>query len=487
MDPGTAGVVRDYENSLPSGLRSGQLNFESTRVGAQRWNELVGQEGGDVGKFNSAVNELGGPDPKVTQTPILLRSDKGEFGTASLFQVKGADGQTHLVDSQGANYSDMTDYLEHNQLDESWTMARPASLGDPGAGAQQLVSGPAHNTTTWQKVGKVGDKIAEPMVAAGSALVGGAAVAEVTTLGAATPVAGTAAAIGGTMMAVGGGWMAIRSSGDLIDRYQHGRNLSLADPQARADYLGVLGGAGGALGAAARSFGAASVVTRAADGTVLGAGGAMTADQAGRLYHDWDKLSPDQRGERLGQVALDVGLLRRSSGSREGSGSGSDFNSPANGVVPNSPHTSHDAVEGKESPSSPLAPDGGLQVHENAGGHVLDPDKAHVGASDQEMLSRLDTDPSTKKNGVSSFYDRATAERAVHETIESNKSAIDDWLKNRKAEKSYPFATETEGNVGRRVDPGTREVTDVRGAKIVLKRDSSMPSGYHVLTAYPTP
>jgi len=317
MDPTASGLVNDYRKTLPSDVSAGQLNFGSTPVAAPRWNQLVGQEGGDVGKFNSMVHEVGGPNPQVTQTPLLLRSDKGEFGTASLFQVKGADGKTTLVDGQGAKYTGMNDYLDHNELDDSWTMVRPANPGAPAGEQGQLISGPAHNTTMWQKVGKAGDKIAEPMVAAGSALVGGAAVAELASVGAATPVAATAAAVGGGMMAVGGGWMALRSGSDLIDRYQHGRSLSLADPQARADYLGIAGGVGGAAGNLTRALGATSAVTRAADGTALGAGGAMTVSESSQLYHDWDKLSPDQRSERLGQIALNVGLLRRSGASRE--------------------------------------------------------------------------------------------------------------------------------------------------------------------------
>jgi hypothetical protein len=38
-----------------------------------------------------------------------------------------------------------------------------------------------------------------------------------------------------------------------------------------------------------------------------------------------------------------------------------------------------------DDPSTPLAPDGGLQRHEDSGGHTLDPSRAHVGATDQQM------------------------------------------------------------------------------------------------------
>jgi filamentous hemagglutinin len=309
MDPATSGMVNDYRKTLPSDLSAGQLDFGSTPVAAPRWNQLVGQEGGDVGKFNSMVNEVGGPNPQVTQTPLVLRSDKGEFGTASLFQVKGPDGKTTLVDGQGAKYTDMNDYLENNDLDDSWTMLRPANPGAPAGEQGQLISGPAHNSTFGQQLDKFGTHVAGPaMVAGGALLVGASAVGEVGTVGLATPAAVPAAALGAGMIYSGSAMIVAGTGQDLFNRYQHGRSISPADPQARAEYLNLAGLAGGAGGLLARTAGRTGLAA-VGEGTALGISGAQAADQGRQLYNDWGNLTPQQRTERAAQLGANAALL----------------------------------------------------------------------------------------------------------------------------------------------------------------------------------
>ena len=343
MDPATAGVLRDYQNALPSDARSGQLDFGSTPVAAPRWNQLVGQEGGDVGKFNSMVNEVGGPNPQVTQTPILLRSDKGEFGTGSLFQVKGPDGKTTLVDGQGAKYADMNDYLENNDLDDSWTMVRPANPGAPAGEQGQLISGPAHNTTFSQRIDKFGTQVAGPaMVVGGALMVGASAVGEVGTVGLATPVAAPTAAVGVGLVMSGSALIVNGTGKDLFNRYQHGRSIQLSDPQARADWLNLVGVAGGAGGMAARAAGRAATAA-VGDSAAVGAFGAQTADQGKQLYNDWGSLTPQQRTERAVQLGANTALLAAPAAGRaapeagarspEGASGGAVKNRPAPGAT----------------------------------------------------------------------------------------------------------------------------------------------------------
>jgi hypothetical protein len=268
---------------------------------------LVTQDHGKIAAVNETINGLGGPNAQVSQTPVLLTNDNNQMGQASLFQVKGADGQVHLVDGDGAKYDNITDYLESNRLDSSWKITRPANLGDPGASGQQLITGPAHVDTTWQKVGKIGDELARPMVATGSAAVMAAGAAELVSGGTATPVAAPVAGVGATMLAIGGGWLAVRGSTDLIDRYQHGRSISVFNPEAREDYVNPASGVGGV---AARGVGALGM-TRTAQASNQFAGGSLVAGDGAGLYHDWDQLSPQQRVERLGELSLRTGLLRR--------------------------------------------------------------------------------------------------------------------------------------------------------------------------------
>jgi hypothetical protein len=250
-DPGTAGLLRDYVNGHDA--PAGQLDFGSTPVDEAHRTSLVDREGGDAGKVDTTIHDLGGVNPNVTQTPILLRNDKGQFGTATLFQVKGADGQTHLVDAQGAKYTDFNNYLQNNELDDSWTIVHPAHLGAPADNPQQLVSGPAHVTTFWGHVGKIGDKIAGPAMIVGGAV----GVVGSATLGAlgAVPSAGAdvVPAIEGVTASaalVSDGaalYSAGRSTADLFNRYEHGRSINPTDPQAFNDYLNTLAAGAGVI------------------------------------------------------------------------------------------------------------------------------------------------------------------------------------------------------------------------------------------------
>ena len=308
-DPGTAGVLRDFQNGQPGGAGSGPLDFTSGSVNPERANALVSQEGGDVGKFNSMIHEVGGPNPTVTQSPMLLRDDKGHFGTASLFQVKGADGQVHLVDGQGTKYNDINDYLQNNQFDDSWTMVRSAHPGINEGGPQQLVSGPAHDTTFGQRVGKIGDKVAGPaMIVGGGLVVLGSAGGEVVSGGLGTPVAAPAAVWGAGLVSAGAAWTASRAGDDLINRYQHGRSLSWSDPQARGDYLGIATAAAGGAGGIARGLGLPGLAA-GADRVALAAGGSLVGENGQQLADDWPNLTPQQQAERSAELGLSAGAL----------------------------------------------------------------------------------------------------------------------------------------------------------------------------------
>jgi hypothetical protein len=137
-------------------------------------------------------------------------------------------------------------------------------------------------------------------------------------------------------------------------------------------------------------------------------------------------------------------------------------------------------------PHTQLAPQGGLQRHEDAGGHTLAPHKAHVGATDQQILNRLAQGPNLP--GVSSYYDRATAERAVSENIAANSTKIQQWLLSGSPKTAQSWRHGSP--VGRYAPQGsssTAGITDVSGSLVVLRRNNSMPDGYHILTSFPQP
>lgn len=136
---------------------------------------------------------------------------------------------------------------------------------------------------------------------------------------------------------------------------------------------------------------------------------------------------------------------------------------------------------------TPLAPGGGLQRHEDAGGHTLDPARGHVGASDQDLLDRQTTRRTPFE--TSTYTDRETVERAVHENLAANQAAIDRWLQSNPTEPQR-FELGHVSPIGRLAPsgaPGLADVIDATTSRVVLRPDPSMPGGYYILTSYPRP
>jgi hypothetical protein len=136
-------------------------------------------------------------------------------------------------------------------------------------------------------------------------------------------------------------------------------------------------------------------------------------------------------------------------------------------------------------PHTQLAPQGGLRRHEDAGGHTLAPQKAHVGATDQQILNRLAQEPHLK--AASSYRDRATAEEAVSENIAGNLTQIQQWLQGK--DKTTTLIWQHGSPVGRYAPQGssTAGIADVSRSFVVLRRDNAMPEGYRIQTSFPKP
>ncbi|QBH01549.1 RNase A-like domain-containing protein [Xanthomonas oryzae] len=130
-------------------------------------------------------------------------------------------------------------------------------------------------------------------------------------------------------------------------------------------------------------------------------------------------------------------------------------------------------------PSSRLVEGGGLQAHEDAGGHLL---LKHVGQSENSLVERMVREPHI--TGSSSFYDRATAEMVVSKSLEANQSKISSWLNGSSSrmrlDQNFP------DSVGITVTSGATSAVEVNSARVVLVRDPSMPMGYRVQTGFPT-
>jgi hypothetical protein len=106
----------------------------------------------------------------------------------------------------------------------------------------------------------------------------------------------------------------------------------------------------------------------------------------------------------------------------------------------------------------------------------------HVGQSEQSLLNRLSAEPNI--TGSSSFYDRAGAENAVSQLLDANQNSIANWLNGSggrlRLDYSYPEP------VGISVTRGASGAVDVNSARVILVRDPSMPTGYKILTGFPT-
>jgi hypothetical protein len=226
------------------------------------------------------------------------------------------------------------------------------------------------------------------MVAGGALLVGASAVGEVGTVGLATPVAAPGAALGVGLIASGSAMIINGTGKDLFNRYQHGRSISPADPQARADYLNLVGVAGGVGGMAARAAGAAGLAT-VMDRAAVGSFGALTADQGRQLSNDWGSLTPQQRTERVAQLGANAALLGMPAagraapeGSFRSSGSGPKLKSPADavpaeGVAPKVPTSSNGGTRSAPDSTSDVVPSQGKPAQEP--GAVLRPGGGYTG------------------------------------------------------------------------------------------------------------
>lgn len=130
---------------------------------------------------------------------------------------------------------------------------------------------------------------------------------------------------------------------------------------------------------------------------------------------------------------------------------------------------------------SNLVPGGGLTAHEAAGGHTL---AQHIGKTEAELAGRLATN--LRLLIASSFSDRSTAEQAISEAINANQPLILSWLSGRQTRlQLLPYIATFP--VGVSLIRGSSGLIFVYQVEVILRRDSTLPLGYYILTAYPQP
>ncbi|MGY0634639.1 RNase A-like domain-containing protein [Luteimonas sp. A478] len=124
-------------------------------------------------------------------------------------------------------------------------------------------------------------------------------------------------------------------------------------------------------------------------------------------------------------------------------------------------------------------PGGGLQAHEDAGGHLID---RHVGKSEQWLVDRVRND---NISAASSFRDLPEAEYFVAQTLGEHSGDIEAWLDGKGGNRLVVDAR-FDATTGISVARGQDHAEDVFSVRVVLERSDRLDIGYRIITGYPS-
>ncbi|MEZ0469180.1 RNase A-like domain-containing protein [Luteimonas salinilitoris] len=124
-------------------------------------------------------------------------------------------------------------------------------------------------------------------------------------------------------------------------------------------------------------------------------------------------------------------------------------------------------------------PGGGLQAHEDAGGHLIE---RHVGKSEQALVDRV---RSENISAASSFRDLPEAEHFVAATLAEHDDRIDAWLGGEGGNRLVVDAR-FDASTGLSVARGESRAEDVFSVRLVLERSDRLDIGYRIVTGYPS-
>jgi len=227
-----------------------------------------------------------------------------------------------------------------------------------------------------------------------------------------------------------------------------------------------------------------------------------SAHDAHAFALDAASAGPDL-GEHIASLAQDGGLEDFLDQTRAAAGLAAqtpflrDQLDPALGVIRDAlagfdtsrlPRTEQDAIadvvalldahlEGGEGTAQ--VPGGGLQAHEDAGGHLIE---RHVGKSEQWLVDRVSN---SNISAASSFRDLPEAEYFVSETIAEHQGAIDAWLDGQGGNRLV-IDSSFDASTGISVARGETQAEDVFSVRLVLERSDRLDIGYRIITGYPS-
>lgn len=140
------------------------------------------------------------------------------------------------------------------------------------------------------------------------------------------------------------------------------------------------------------------------------------------------------------------------------------------------------SVESPDGPDGPggatEVPGGGLQAHEDVGGHLIE---RHVGKSEQWLLDRVSRE---NVSAASSFRDLPQAEHFVSATIADHQERVDAWVDGSGGNRLV-IDTTFDASTGISVSRGDTSAVDVFSVRLVLERSSQLDIGYRIVTGYP--
>ncbi|MET0327376.1 MAG: RNase A-like domain-containing protein [Luteimonas sp.] len=123
-------------------------------------------------------------------------------------------------------------------------------------------------------------------------------------------------------------------------------------------------------------------------------------------------------------------------------------------------------------------PGGGLEAHEDVGGHLIE---RHVGKSEQWLLDRVSRE---NISAASSFRDLPEAAHFVSATIADHQDRVDAWVDGSGGNRLV-IDTTFDASTGISVSRGDTSAVDVFSVRLVLERSSQLDIGYRIVTGYP--
>lgn len=124
-------------------------------------------------------------------------------------------------------------------------------------------------------------------------------------------------------------------------------------------------------------------------------------------------------------------------------------------------------------------PGGGLQAHEDAGGHTIE---RHVGKSEGWLIDRVNRE---NVSAASSFRDLDDAEHFIAEALAENQDRVDAWVGGEGGRRLVVDAT-FDASTGISVKRGDSNAQDVFSVRLVLERSDALGIGYRIITGYPS-